>query len=71
MRAILSDPDQDNFIEDNFIEELQESDHEYTPLSEEGKKKVHSQDNVEFFELSIIRDKYDATIVCAALDQKA
>ena len=38
MRAILSDPDQDN-----LIQESQERDHEYTPLSEEAKKKMHSK----------------------------
>ena len=62
VREILFDPDQDN-----LIQESQESDHKYTPLSEAAKKKMHPQGNVEFFELRIVRGKCNAAIVCAAL----
>ena len=54
LRAILSDADRDE-----LIQELQESRrNEYTPSSEEEKKKkIHSQGNTECFDLCVLLEK--------------
>ena len=60
VRAILSDPDMDE-----LIQESQESRHnEFSLPSEEVKKKNRSQGNTECFELCLLSEKVQCVCLC-------